>query len=69
MKKRHKALIIAEKCQCKSACKARKACPLGAILQKRKWLWSWQQPRVESHRCVGCGECVKFCPHQAIVLG
>lgn len=68
-KSKRKAFIDQEKCQCPSKCQALKACPFGAISQERKWFFKLSRPEINTHRCAGCGECIKFCPHHAISLG
>lgn len=45
-------------------CMPKKACIANAILHdKVKRLYS-----VEENKCTGCGVCIRYCPHGAIVM-
>lgn len=58
-----RAVIDAERCVKRETCEAMLVCPAGAIVREDEE----EAPYVDTN-CVGCGKCVKVCPHQAISL-
>ncbi len=68
-KTKRQAVIDSKRCDHSPTCPARKACPLGAITQKKKSFFQAEVPEVSQHLCAGCGVCVKFCPKGAVKLG
>ena len=43
--------------------KCARTCPEGAITQNAKGVYM-----IDKRKCVGCGECVKACPMQVMVM-
>jgi TPP-dependent indolepyruvate ferredoxin oxidoreductase alpha subunit len=43
-------------------CDARRACTIKALLQ----IDPYEPPFVDTHRCMGCFDCVEACPNEAI---
>lgn len=54
--------VIEQRCPKNHKCPAIRVCPVNAIKQE-----GFSAPVIESH-CIDCGQCVKFCPMQALVL-
>ncbi|HEY8909937.1 MAG TPA: 4Fe-4S binding protein [Desulfosporosinus sp.] len=68
-----KAYIEPKKCDSSPMCPARRACPEKAITQEKLGflklgLLKRGIPVVDQEKCVSCGECVKKCPHGAVVM-
>ncbi|MCU0860382.1 MAG: 4Fe-4S binding protein [Thermoplasmata archaeon] len=53
----------AESCDRNPYCPVVRACPTGAMYVDRKTF----RPSFDADKCTGCGTCVAFCPHGAMV--
>lgn len=64
--------VVTEKCLGDPICLARLKCPSKAIKKSnrrtRMPIWFFKYSEVEQDKCVGCGNCVKYCLHKAIKL-
>lgn len=64
----NKAYIDPNKCDRSIMCPARRSCPEKAISQEKLGFIKRGVAVVDSVKCVSCGECIKMCPHGAIVM-
>ncbi len=53
--------VMKNRCPQNHPCPSIKVCPVGALVQK-----GYNAPTVDYEKCVGCEECVKYCPMRAI---
>lgn len=60
--------IIPEKCTMCALCKD--ACKYGAVLgeKKKPYMSGYQPYEIRQKKCVKCGDCIKACPEEAIVI-
>ena len=68
----NKVYIDPKKCDSSPMCPARKSCPEKAITQEKLGilklgLFKRGVPVVDPEKCVSCGECIKRCPHGAVM--
>ena len=61
------AQIIHSRCDNSPFCMVMRGCPHG-IVKRDGGLFSRDKPRVEKENCRGCGACVAYCPHGAVVM-
>jgi Fe-S-cluster-containing hydrogenase component 2 len=53
--------VVPHKCPQDHPCPCVKICPVDAVSQR-----GFRAPEIDKDRCIDCGECVSFCPYQAI---
>lgn len=58
-----KLKIVIENCPQNHKCPAVKVCPVGALSQN-----SFEAPKMDYDKCIGCGKCSKRCPKKALVM-
>lgn len=63
MTEQKRAVIDPAKCDKRPGCPARKECPAQAIERE-----STDDPYFVNSYCQGCGECITYCPRQAIKM-
>lgn len=62
-----KAVISNDKCDHSPFCASKRICPVQAITQKTS-LFRAEVPVINADACIGCGKCVRVCPHKAIQM-
>ena len=62
-----KAVLNESKCDKKSFCGAKRVCSVGAIEFVKEGFFSGKIV-IDQEKCIGCGKCVKACPHDAISM-
>jgi Fe-S-cluster-containing hydrogenase component 2 len=63
-----KAYVDPNKCDRSPLCPSRRSCPEKAITQEKLGFIKRGAAVVDSEKCISCGECIKMCPHGAIVM-
>jgi Fe-S-cluster-containing hydrogenase component 2 len=53
--------VIPQRCPQDHPCPCVQVCPVDAVSQE-----GFNAPRIDKDKCIECGECVRFCPYQAI---
>lgn len=54
-------VVVHHKCPQDHPCPCVKICPVDAVHQE-----GFHAPEIDKDKCIECGECVSFCPYQAI---
>lgn len=62
-----KAVLNESRCDKSPFCGAKHACPAGAIKFVRQGIFSGKI-EIDKEKCIGCSKCVKYCPHNAIIM-
>ncbi|MCY6369078.1 4Fe-4S binding protein [Clostridium ganghwense] len=63
-----KAYIDSNKCDRSPFCPVKRVCPVEAVYQEKKGLFSKGPATVDKDKCVGCGKCLKACPRGAVTM-
>lgn len=67
-----KAFIQPVKCDQSPFCPVKRICPAKAVTQEKKGglfgFLGGSLPKVDEGKCTGCGLCVQYCPHKAVIL-
>ena len=59
-----KTLVVNQyRCPQNHPCPSVRVCPAGALTQK-----GFNAPQVDQDKCTRCGQCVRYCPRQALAL-
>jgi Fe-S-cluster-containing hydrogenase component 2 len=53
--------VVQHKCPQNHPCPCVRICPVDAVRQE-----GFDAPKIDETKCIECGECVRFCPYQAI---
>lgn len=64
-KKNKKAVINQNKCDKSPFCPVKRVCPVGAVNQAG---FFGGQITINDEKCIGCGKCISYCPHQAVFM-
>ena len=64
----NKVYIDPNKCDRSVMCQPRRSCPEKAITQEKLGLIKRGVAVIDLEKCVACGECIKLCPHGAILM-
>lgn len=62
-----KVQLNKDRCDNQTFCPAKRTCPFGAIVYKKKGFFSGNIT-IEEEKCKGCGKCVTVCPHSALTV-
>ncbi|MDI3280705.1 MAG: 4Fe-4S binding protein [Bacillota bacterium] len=63
------ARINPQLCDRSPGCPVRRICPQGAVNREEGEGFFHGGPwKVDPEKCLGCGICLQFCPHQAVEL-
>ncbi len=54
-------VVVQHRCPQDHPCPCVRICPADAVSQE-----GFNAPRIDKDKCIECGECVSFCPYQAI---
>lgn len=65
MGKHDKAVINESLCVQNHNCPVVKACPIGAVTQKKEG-HKWEMPHIDPLKCAGCGWCFQACERSAV---
>lgn len=65
--KKTKARFIESKCDRSPLCPVAKVCPTGAVTKVKQGFLKIQVS-YDAAKCIGCGKCVKYCPHGAFAM-
>jgi Fe-S-cluster-containing hydrogenase component 2 len=60
--KKKNVRVIISRCPQNHNCPSIAVCPVGALVQI-----GYFAPSIDSAKCVGCGNCVLFCPREALI--
>ncbi len=60
-----KAVIDPEMCDGAPTCIVKRVCPKKAVFQKGIF---GGVAEVNEEKCIGCGLCIKYCPHKAVLM-
>ena len=54
-------VVVQRRCPQDHPCPCVRICPVDAVSQE-----GFSAPKIDKDKCMECGECVRFCPYQAI---
>ncbi|MCY6485153.1 4Fe-4S binding protein [Clostridium aestuarii] len=63
-----KAYINPNQCDRSPFCPVKKVCPVKAVVQDKKGLFSFGTAVVNKDKCIGCTKCISACPRGAVVM-